>query len=108
MSYHTGRELVELRNKNRITRRTLLKEGLEQEYKHFLSNSEQTTREAATQEMTMLVFESAKCQIVKFYAALDVHTKSEADKTKMRGIMATIDVKIKNLLDRQLHKMTRD
>ena len=80
MSYHTGREMVELRNKNRVARRMLLKEGMEEEYKHFLSNQEQTSREAATQEMTMFVFESAKCQIVKFYAALDEYTKSESDK----------------------------
>jgi len=61
MSYHTAREMVELRNRNRVTRRMLLKEGKEQEYRHFLSNQEQTSREAATQEMTMHVFESAKC-----------------------------------------------
>ena len=51
--------------------------------------------------MTMHVFESAKCQIVKFYAALDSYTKTVDDKAKMRGILAGIDRRIKKLLDDQ-------
>jgi len=99
MSFHTGREMVDLRNTNRIKRRELLKVGKEVEYRQFLANNEQTSREAATQEMTMFIFEVAGCHIVKFYQALDNYTKTDEDKKHMKKILTDIDVKIKTLLE---------
>lgn len=100
--------MVELRNVNRVKRRALLKAGKEIEYRQFLSNNEQTSRESATQEMTMFIFETAGCHIVKFYQALDNYTKTDDHKQQMKKILTDIDARIKTLLEISACSITKE